>query len=473
MPTRSPTGSDARMTLLRSATLIARWPRRSSASSAPLRPSRAATKTVLSPAIVPATSVEPGGVDRVGERRGEPARSHDHAEVPGGREPARPAAQGGGQLVEPAQVGGARQRVHEPPRFVPHLHETELRDVPRDGRLHGLDAGRVQRLGDLGLRRERLLLDEPEDRALALELRGHWSHLREQIDGECGLVGREGQRRGQAQRALAGAADHEPVAERRFDHRPGRPVELDGEQQAEAAHLAELRQCAREEVRCRANLREQRVVDRLDDGAGCRTRDGIAAERRGVVAGLEAGRRVVGDEQRADRQAVREPLRERDCMRLDAESLPREERAGAPDAGLHLVEDQQRAVLVGERARFREGLGRERMHAALALHRLEQDRRGLRPDVLGERLRRREHDAGDERLERGALRRLAGDGQRAERAAVERALERDELASPGRLAGPLERRLDRLGARVAEERVRAAEARPRAAPTSSCIGSVE
>ena len=125
-------------------------------------------------------------------------------------------------------------------------------------------------------------------------------------------------------------------------------------------------------------------------GARRRAGDGVAAERRGVVAGLEAGRRVVGDEERADRQSVREALRERDRVGPDAVGLPREERAAAADAGLHLVEDQQRAVLVGERARLREHLGRERVHAALALHRLEQDRGGVRADVLGERLRRRE-----------------------------------------------------------------------------------
>ena len=63
----------------------------------------------------------------------------------------------------------------------------------------------------------------------------------------------------------------------------------------------------------RANVREQRLVDRVDDGTGGGARDRVAAEGRGVVAGLEAGRRVVGDEQRADRQAVRESLGERDA----------------------------------------------------------------------------------------------------------------------------------------------------------------
>ena len=126
------------------------------------------------------------------------------------------------------------------------------------------------------------------------------------------------------------------------------------------------------------------VVDRVDDGARRGARDGVAAEGRGVVAGHEAGRRLVGDEQRADRQAVREPLRERDRVGPHAVRLPGEELAGAADAGLHLVEDEQRAVLVGERARLLERLGRERLHAALALHGLEEDR----GRVAGRRARR-------------------------------------------------------------------------------------
>ncbi len=130
----------------------------------------------------------------------------------------------------------------------------------------------------------------------------------------------------------------------------------------------------------------------------------------------------------------------------------------AADAGLHLVEDQQRAVLVRERARLRERLRTERVHAAFALHDLEQDRGRVRPDVIGERLGRRERHAGHERLERGPLRGLARDRERADRAAVERPFQRHEPGTTGRLARPLERRLDRLGAGVAEERVRAAEA---------------
>ncbi len=48
--------------------------------------------------------------------------------------------------------------------------------------------------------------------------------------------------------------------------------------------------------------------------------------------------------QRADRQAAAEALGQGDDVGLDAVGLVGEPVAGAADAGLHLVEDQQRAV---------------------------------------------------------------------------------------------------------------------------------
>ena len=79
---------------------------------------------------------------------------------------------------------------------------------------------------------------------------------------------------------------------------------------------------------------------------------------------------------------------------------------------------------------------------------------------------------GQQRPERGALRGLAGRRQRAGGAPVERVLERDDPRLAGRLAGVLDRRLVRLGARVAEERLRAAEA-PGELRGELAIGSVQ
>ncbi len=78
--------------------------------------------------------------------------------------------------------------------------------------------------------------------------------------------------------------------------------------------------------RSRERCCEQLVVDRVADRAGGGADDRVAAEGRAVVAGRERAGGVVGDEQAADRQAVREPLRERDELRTHAELLEREER---------------------------------------------------------------------------------------------------------------------------------------------------
>ena len=112
-----------------------------------------------------------------------------------------------------------------------------------------------------------------------------------------------------------------------------------------------------------------------------------------------------------------------------------------PEAGLHLVDHEEDPALVAEPADALEVLGGRRVHAALALHRLEQHgghRRvegGLEgvevvpgdvPEPLGQRL---------ERLVLGGL---AGGVERGQGAAVERA-ERahDDVATRGRrTSGP-------------------------------------
>ena len=146
---------------------------------------------------------------------------------------------------------------------------------------------------------------------------------------------------------------------------------------------------------------------------------------------------------------------------FDPQLLAGEEAAGPTDAALDLVEDEQRAVLVGERPRGGEELRGRGVNPALALNRLDEDRGHLRPDRVRERVdvvQAHETRGGREGLPRRALGRLAGDGEGAVRAAVEGALERHDDRPSARLPRPLQRRLDRLGARVAEEGPRAAQA---------------
>ena len=176
-----------------------------------------------------------------------------------------------------------------------------------------------------------------------------------------------------------------------------------------------------------------------------------------MIAGSEGAGRVVRDEQCPDGQSVGETLRERDEVRAHAQLLEREERARPPDPGLHLVEAEERRELCGRC----DELAVERHDAALAEDRLEEDQAHLVVDGRDQRVdvvRRNEADAGYERGERLALRRLPRHRQRAERPPVEPTFERHDAGLARRLARVLDRRLDRLGARVAEEGLRTSEA---------------
>ena len=105
---------------------------------------------------------------------------------------------------------------------------------------------------------------------------------------------------------------------------------------------------------------------------------GAAGEGRAVVAGREdVGQALAGD-QRADRQPAAERLGGRQRVGHDARVLVGPQRAGAPQAALDLVEDERGAVGVAGRARGAQDVLAEHVDAALALHRLEQDRGGLR-----------------------------------------------------------------------------------------------
>src|SRR5438128_764883 len=130
-----------------------------------------------------------------------------------------------------------------------------------------------------------------------------------------------------------------------------------------------------------------------------------------MVAGLEADRPLLGRQQNADRQPVRKALRERGEVGADAEVLEGEERARPADAGLHLVEAEQRAVLGGQLRRRAEETWVRGQHAALALDRLDQDQAGVWPDRRlqgGDVVQLRERDSRQEWPEGLPLGRLPG-----------------------------------------------------------------
>ena len=134
--------------------------------------------------------------------------------------------------------------------------------------------------------------------------------------------------------------------------------------------------------------------------------------------------------------------------------------AGAADAGLHLVQHQQQAMLVAERAQADEKRARDDAHAAFALNGLDQYAGGVRADQRAHRVEIAEGrliEAVDRRAEAVEIFGIAAGGDGRQRAAVEGALECDQpiaLGAPARrmiFARRLDRAFDRLGARIGEE----------------------
>ena len=194
--------------------------------------------------------------------------------------------------------------------------------------------------------------------------------------------------------------------------------------------------------------------DGVEDGQPGRTGQRVPAERRAVHARREHPADVgsEGDEG-ADGHAAAEALGEGDGVGDDTRLLEGEPRPGAADAGLDLVEDEQGACLVGDLAGRLQVAGGGGEHAALPLHRLEDDGAGLVGDggAQGVDVAPRDvADAGEQRLERLAVGLLVGERQRSGAAPVEGALGRDDPGAAG-AAGELDGRLDRLGPAVAEE----------------------
>src|SRR5947199_46478 len=183
------------------------------------------------------------------------------------------------------------------------------------------------------------------------------------------------------------------------------------------------------------------------------TRERIPAER-GIVAPLELTLHVLCGEGRSDRDAAREGLRQREQVRLHAPPLHSEQAPRPAHPGLYFVEDEEGpgsvACLTGGRQVFR---GRH-MHAAFTLDRLEDDRRGIMIDGFPQSLDVVERDmleSGDERLERLTEILPPGRAECPHRPSMETAHRRDDLLPSCRGARKLDRGLDGLGARVAQE----------------------
>ena len=196
-------------------------------------------------------------------------------------------------------------------------------------------------------------------------------------------------------------------------------------------------------------LQPRLAFEQIERGIG-----GGAAERVGHVArpvhqrllGIVRPERVEHffrrDGRRQRQRAAGERLRQRDDVGRDAGRLAGEHRAGAAEAGEHLVEDQQHVVFVGERAQALEHGCVVEFHAAGALHQRLDDNAGDGVGALGEQLveRRRlrivvrqiddvmlRQQAGEQRVHAafGVAHRHGAGG-----VAVIAALEGDELPAP-------------------------------------------
>ena len=300
-------------------------------------------------------------VDRLRERVREAGRGRRRRA--GCRSP-RPRAPSGATPTssarEPVEVGRRRAARRRGGRSAARtLTSPSSCDVARDGRLDDVVAGLAQRRGELGLRRERLLADEAQDRALALAAVHAMRQQHNIVDegSRCLASTSSGRRRssGGVRRSAVAAGGEDERGPRRGRRR--RPARRAGRARAPSSRPAPRTSSTpgRTRARRRAARRGSRTFasssssTRLDDRAGGGADDRVAAERRGVVAGREA---AGGASSATSSAPIGRPLasalRERDEIRPDAELLEGEERARAAHAGLDLVEAEERAVLGGE-----------------------------------------------------------------------------------------------------------------------------
>src|SRR5690606_6025491 len=143
-------------------------------------------------------------------------------------------------------------------------------------------------------------------------------------------------------------------------------------------------------------VQESVAFDGVEDGEGGRADDGVAAEGGAVAARCEqVGGPAEGDGG-AQRQSAAEALGEGDDVGQDTVvGLVLEPGAGAADAGLHLVEDEQRAGGGGDGAGGLEVAGRRDDDAVLALDRLDDHHGGVLGDRGGQGLGVAVGDVGD------------------------------------------------------------------------------
>ena len=189
-----------------------------------------------------------------------------------------------------------------------------------------------------------------------------------------------------APRSRASSVTRWPTRERRVVL-----AEVDADHEAAAAHLGDLghrldlvqqlaEQARSSAAGARASARARRRRGwpaRPRRRAGCRCRCGRGRRCAAPRGRRGSPRRSLGRQRRGQRQvAAGQPLGEAEQVGGHLLLLAGEHRAGAAEAGRHLVADQQHAVVVAELAHRAQVAGRVDQHPGGALHQRLDDHRG-------------------------------------------------------------------------------------------------
>ena len=198
--------------------------------------------------------------------------------------------------------------------------------------------------------------------------------------------------------------------------------------------------------------------DRLERGAAC---ERVAAEGRAVIAGPEDVGRLAFRDHGADRHAAGKSLGHRHDIGLYAGPVMREPFSGTAHAALNLVDHQQPALSIAERADGLQVLDARGRDATFALNRFEENRHDVGPlgcDALDrcEIVQWHAYEPGHERPEALLHLGIASRRQGRDRAPVKGVFIDDDFgildaAIVAVLARDLERRFVRFEPRVAEE----------------------
>ena len=181
----------------------------------------------------------------------------------------------------------------------------------------------------------------------------------------------------------------------------------------------------------RVNVRKQ-AFQNVEEFQRHAAGERAAAEGRAVHARPDGRGGLLVRHNDAQRQAARERFGRYHDIRQDHRfgQLISEIATGPAHAALNFVENQERVESGGKLAGLARVLDAQRDHATLALYALDHNAGRALADGGFERGRvvgRNEFHAGEQRLEVLAVFGLAGNGERAERAPVERVFQRDNL----------------------------------------------